>query len=67
MKNYNKKRKQGKRKERERKRGRKGHAIAPLQRVQNSSLQSYVLWAGLVNVATGTVLMHGNSTMQAYL
>ena len=66
MKNYNKKKNTRKTKGKREEKGKK-RAIAPLQRVQNSSLQSYVLWAGLVNVATGTVLMHGNSTMQAYL
>ena len=47
----------GKREEKGKKR-----VIAPLQRGKNSSLQSYVLRASLVNVATGTVLMRRNST-----
>ena len=47
----------GKREEKGKKR-----VIAPLQRGENSSLQSYVLRASLVNVATGTVLMRRNST-----
>ena len=37
-----------------------------LQRGENSSLQSYVLWAWLVNVATGTVLMRRNSTISCW-
>ena len=54
-----------KHKENERKERGKGEEkdnSATIQQGENSSLQSYVLWAWLVHVATGTVLMRRNST-----